>query len=174
MLGVCRVLGRQVEDHPIEHFDGDRAGRDDLGQPIEGRLDGRERQHDQPLRGRERNDVEHGRGGDRQRPFRADDQFRQVELPGLVMPARGPHRQAGHELVEIVAAHPAQNVRKPVPDGLLVRGHRVAHDAMDRADRDRAEHRSRRAHPRKPGRESSAVPSASTASIVRTWSTVLP
>ncbi len=93
MLGERRVLGRQVEDHPVEHLDGDRTGLDDLGQAIEGRRDRRERQHDEPLGGRQRHDLELGRGDDRQRPFRADDQLRQVELPGLVVPAGGPHRQ---------------------------------------------------------------------------------
>ncbi len=38
--------------------------------------------------------LQHGGGGDRQRPFRADDQLGQVELPGLVAPAGRPHRQA--------------------------------------------------------------------------------
>ncbi len=118
MLGERRVLRGQVEDHPVEHLDGDRTGLDDLGQAIERRRDRREREHDQPLRRRQRDELQHGGGGDRQRPLRADDQLGQVELPGLLAPARRPDRQARDELVEVVAADPPQDVREPLADRL--------------------------------------------------------
>ena len=104
--GVKRIFGRQVEDHPIEHFDGHRAGFDDLAQPVERRGDRRKREHDQSLGSRQRNELQHGGRRDRERPLRAHDQLGQIESPGLVMPAHRPNRQSGYELVEVVAAHP--------------------------------------------------------------------
>ena len=91
--------------------------------------------HDQALGGRHRHELEHGCGSDRQRSFRADDQPRQIELPGPLVPAGRTYRQTGHEFVEVVAAHPAQDVREPVSDRLPMFGDRVADDAMERADR---------------------------------------
>jgi hypothetical protein len=37
-----RVPRGQLQDHPVEHLDGRRPGRDDLAQAVERRLDGRE------------------------------------------------------------------------------------------------------------------------------------
>ena len=118
--GVERVLRR-----PARGSSG-RASRRRPGpvatisrQPVERRGDRREREHDQPLRRGERHDLQLGRGDDRQRPLRADDQPRQVELPGLVAPARRPDRQAGDELVEVVAADPPEDLREPRRDRRL-------------------------------------------------------
>ena len=127
-----RVPRGQLEDHPVEHLDGRRPGRDDLAEAVERRLDGREREDHQPLRRRERDHAHLGPPDDGQGPLRADDQLRQVEPPGLVAPAVGPDRQAGDELVEVVAADPPEDPREPRPDGLPVLRDDVADRAMDR------------------------------------------
>ena len=133
-VGERGVAGGQLEDHPVEHLDGHRAGRDDLGQAIQRRGDRREREDDQPLSGGERDDLQLGRVHDGQRPLRADDQPRQVELPGLVAPADGADRQARDELVEVVAADPPEDLREPGRDRLAMPRHRVADRPVDRAD----------------------------------------
>ena len=61
VVRIERVFRGQVEDHPVEHLDGHRPGRHDLGQPIERGGDRGEREHDQPLRRRDRHDLELGR-----------------------------------------------------------------------------------------------------------------
>ena len=48
--------------------------------------------HHQPLGGGDRNHAKIGRRHHRQRPLGADDQLREIELPGLLGPARGTHR----------------------------------------------------------------------------------
>ena len=129
-----RLRRGEVEDHPVEHLDRDRAGGDHLVQAVERRLDRREREHDQPLRLRHRHELQLGPGDDRQGPLRADDQPREVEFPGAFLPAGRPDGEAGNELVEVIPAHPAENSRELRRDRRAVLGDRRAHGPMNRPD----------------------------------------
>ena len=172
--GVVGVAGGEVEHHPVDHLDRRRAGRDDLGQPVERRGDRGEREDHQPLRRRDRHDLDLGPGDHRQGPLRPDDQPGQVERPGVVDPPRRPDRQAGDELVEVVPADPPEDLREVLGDRRLDGGRPSSGRSHGAGRRDRAASRSRPGPPARPGRRSARVPSSRTTSSDRTWSTVLP
>ena len=135
--GVKRVFGRQVENHPVEHLDGDRPGVDDLVQAVECcAVSWRTKARPDPWAAGSRDQLEHRRmSSPRVFPPSRRSASTRLNCQGSSSNPTGRTGKSRYELVEVVAAHPAQDPGKPIADRLSVLGHRVAYQAMHRTDR---------------------------------------
>ena len=116
VAGVARVLGGQVEDHPVEHLDGHRAGREDLGEPVEA-PPGSWRTRGRPAPAPAGSARPSARPPVTTASVPSEPTISRARLncQGSSAPAVGPDGQAGDELVEVVAADPPEDPAGTAP-----------------------------------------------------------
>ena len=146
IVAIFEAFFGQPQDQAIEQLGGRRMAvenRADRGHGMGHRI---EMQHDHAPHVGQRQQVHQRLGNDAQSTFGADQQLGQVEV-GAGKHARfalfrfgGQRRRGeatralGHELVEVVTAHAAQDRRKAGHDLVAILGHDPRHFAMHVAD----------------------------------------
>ena len=139
IVTILEALGRQPQHEPVEQLGGRRLAGKDRAHRRHGRLHRVEVQHDDGAYLGQGKQVHERFGEGAQCAFGAGDQLRQVELgAGIHLcfaaarfgdQSRSGNAVAalGHEFVEVIAAHPAEDGRKARGDFRSVFGH----DALD-------------------------------------------
>ena len=85
------------------------------------------RNHNQALTRRNWHNSHIGSRDDAQSAFGTDDDFRQIELPGIILPTLGPNGHPRDEFVKIVAAHPPEDSWIPGNDLFTILSHQIPH-----------------------------------------------